>query len=351
MDIANMMIDKEMTIIAALKKIDTSARKILFVVDESMALIATLTDGDIRRWILKNGDLNAPVKTIMNREPKYLMSNEEYRAKDVMQQYLITALPIVDEKKVVIRVVFWNDEMGEHIKNSRTIDNPVVIMAGGKGTRLYPYTKILPKPLIPIGDTPIIERIINNFNKFGCKDFHLTVNYRKNMIKSYFSEVDKNYNVFYVEEEKPLGTGGSLSLLKDTIRETFFVSNCDVLIDADYADILDFHKKQENKITIVSSLKNITIPYGVIKLNNDGSMKGSTEKPEFNYLINTGMYILEPEVLFDVPEDTFYDLPTLAEDYIKIGKRVGVYPVSDKSWLDMGQIEEMENMLNALGVQ
>jgi NDP-sugar pyrophosphorylase family protein len=281
----------------------------------------------------------------------YLTKENEYKARQIMKEKLIEAIPIMNEKEEIVDIIFWNDSFKEKLNHYNRIENPVVIMAGGKGTRLYPFTKILPKPLIPIGDVPIVERIINRFTDYGCNQFYFTVNHKKNMIKAYFNELEKNYTVEYIEEEKPLGTGGSLYLLKDRMNETFFVSNCDILIEGNYSDMLKYHKDNENKITMITSLKHNTIPYGVIELGKKGTVNNIIEKPEYNFLVNTGMYILEPETLNDIPENQFYHITDLINDYIKKGEKVGTYPVSDRAWMEMGQLEEMENMINRLGLK
>ncbi|MBE6087269.1 MAG: CBS domain-containing protein [Clostridium beijerinckii] len=342
-----LFIEKDITIKEAIKKLDVTAKKILFVI-ENDKLIGTITDGDIRRWILKNGDLNYTVDNIMNRTPISLNIRDKKLAKDTIKQKQIEAIPIVDNNNKIQDIVFWNEKNG--MQKIREINNPVVIMAGGKGTRLYPYTKILPKPLIPIGEFSISERIVERFKKYGCKNFYFTVNYKKNMIKAYFDELEKDYNINYIEEEKFLGTGGSLYLLKNKINETFFLSNCDILVEADYSDILEYHKQNRNKITMVTSLKEYQIPYGVIKLNDNGEVAGTEEKPEFEYLVNTGFYILEPECINDIPENKFFHITDLINQYLQEGKKVGTYPITENSWLDMGEIKEMDRMIERLGL-
>jgi len=344
------LINKELPIKEAIKVLDTTAKKILFVVDEDKKLIGTITDGDIRRWILKNGDFNKESANIMNGNPVFLFNSEKSKANDVLIKNQIEALPILNNKMQIEDVVFLNLKTDVHVNKKLELPNKVVIMAGGKGTRLYPYTKILPKPLIPIGEYSIIERIINNFVKYGFKNFDFTVNYKKNMIKAYFDELERNYEINYIEEEKFLGTAGSLFLLKDKIQDTFFVSNCDILVQADYLDILKYHKEQKNKITMVTSLKNYTIPYGIIKLNNNGEVCETKEKPELSYLVNTGFYLLEPEVLCDIPENIFFHMTDLINKYIAEGKKVGTYPVTENSWLDMGELKEMDRMIERLGL-
>lgn len=348
MNIDNLKIKKEVNIREAMKKLDMGAKGILFIVSNEDKLIGTVTDGDFRRWILKNGSMEETVEKVMNNNPVYLMEGDLNSADEVMLKKSITAIPIVNLNKNILDVKFLNRNVFIEKKVKSLQDIPVVIMAGGLGTRLYPYTKILPKPLIPIGDTPIIERIIDKFYSYGGKDFYLTVNYKKNMIKSYFNELDKDYLINYVEEDKPLGTGGSLSLLKGKIDKTFFVSNCDILIEADYESILKHHREKGYKVTVVSSTKNFQIPYGVFKLNENGNIDEIIEKPVYTFLINTGMYVIEPEVLNDIPEGKFYNLPDIVEEYMKNGVPVGVYPISEESWMDMGQISEMKEMIEKI---
>lgn len=349
MELQDLFINREMLIKDALKRLDETAKKILLVVEQNK-LIGVLTDGDIRRWILKNGNLKETVDVIMSKNPKFIYKEEVKNAKRILKEYSIEAVPVVDENLQVIDIIFWNDKFNKKL-NYAKISNPVVIMAGGAGTRLKPYTNVLPKPLIPIGDIPIVERIINNFIEYGCNNFYMTVNYKKNMIKAYFNDIEKNYTIHYVEEEKPLGTAGSLFYLKDKIKDTFFLSNCDILIEGNYSDMLKYHKEQKAKITLITSLKHFTIPYGIVQINGDSIVKKMEEKPEYDFLVNTGMYILEPEVLNDIPEDKYFHITDLINNYISKGDKIGIYPISEGSWLDMGQFKEMEIMLERLGIR
>lgn len=208
MKLQELFINRDMQIKDALKRLDETAKKILIVV-ENNKLVGVLTDGDIRRWILKNGDFKESVDIIMAKNPKYIYKDDVKNAKKILKKYSIEAIPVVNENHEVMDVIFWNDNFNKKL-NYTKLNNPVVIMAGGTGTRLKPYTNVLPKPLIPIGDIPIVERIINRFAEYGCDNFYMTVNYKKNMIKAYFSEIEKNYTLNYIDEEKPLGTAGSL---------------------------------------------------------------------------------------------------------------------------------------------
>lgn len=346
MELMELAIKETASIKEAMEKMDKNTKKIVYIINEHQQLVGVLSDGDIRRFILKEGSIQEKVSKVMNPSPVKLMNTEINGAKELMETKSINSVAIVNSENKLRTVVFSTNEA---VYNEK-INLPVVIMAGGKGTRLYPYTKILPKPLIPIGDTPIMERIVNKFKDFGMSNFIISVNYKKNMIRSYFNDIERSYEMTYIEEDIPLGTGGSLHLMKDLLHETFFVSNCDILVEADYADIVDFHRNNKYDVTIVASIKNMQIPYGVLKLDDEGLLDSTEEKPEFSYLINTGMYLIEPKLLSLVPENEFADLPTIIMHAKEKGMRVGVYPVSEKSWLDMGQIKEMEQMIDSLGV-
>lgn len=346
MDLQEFIINDGSTIRQAMKQMDKNAREIIYVVKYNQ-LIGTLSDGDVRRWILKDGDIAQSVTKAMNLNPISVSEKEYDKAQEIFElKKGINSIPVLNSDNSIRTIIFRTSEQ----IYKKKLNTPVVIMAGGKGTRLYPYTKILPKPLIPIGDTPIVERIINRFNQFGCEKFLMSVNYKKNMIKSYFNDIESNYNIEYIEEDKPLGTGGSLSMMKEQLNDMFFVSNCDILIDADYTSIYDFHVKNHYDVTMVASVKNTVIPYGVLKLDEEGLLESTEEKPEYTHLINTGMYLLNNTILDLVPENEYIDLPTVISKAKAEGMRVGVYPVSENSWLDMGQIKEMENMIDSLGV-
>lgn len=338
-------IEENCTILDAMKKLDSVSKKILFIVDKDK-LLATLTDGDIRRWILKKGELNAAVKNVANYSPKYLIESNRQEAFRFMREHQIEALPIVDEARNIKRIIFLNDK--EFVNNQRKLTLPVVMMAGGLGKRLYPYTNILPKPLIPIGEIPIAEHIINQFHEYGCNEFFLIVNHKKNMIKAYFNEIEKEYNVCYADEDVPLGTGGGLSLLKGKVFSTFILTNCDILIQEDFSKIYRLHKEQKHIITMICSLKNFSIPYGIVEIGKNGNIEAIKEKPTFSFFTNTGCYIVEPEVIEELEESTEISFPDIVEKYRKQGKKVGVYPIGENAWMDMGQLDELEKMRSKL---
>lgn len=341
-----------LTVVEAMAKIDGHASDagLVFIVDESAKLIGCITDGDIRRWILKGGDLYASAENVMHKKPIFLLENERLNARALMLEKIITAVPIVDGNNIIIDIVLSREV--NKIKNRKNSLKgvPVVIMAGGKGTRLYPFTKILPKPLIPIGDTPIVERIIDRYVEYGIDEYYMTVNYKKGMLRSYFNDLSPNYKVRFVEEDKPLGTGGSIKLIEKKFDKPLFVTNCDALIRADYADVYEHHIKCGNDITMVVALKNITVPYGVVNSGENGELLSIEEKPTLSYFINTGMYVINPETIELIPDDIMFHMTHLVEKIMKNGGKVGTYPISEDSFLDMGEFEEMKRMEQKLNI-
>lgn len=322
---------------------DEEGIKAVAVVSDDQKLLGVFTAGDMRKYFLMGGDLNAEITTAMNSTP--IVFHSLYEAREYPKKLIF--YPIVDEDGKLVNV------LGEQRSpESTTIlnDVPVVIMAGGKGTRLYPYTQILPKALIPIGDLTITERIINSFRNYGCKNFHMILNHKAGMIRSYFNEVEKDYELSFEEEREFLGTGGGLQYLKGKVENTFFLSNCDVLLNADIECIYKTHKQSGNKITVVCAMMDVQIPYGVIDTNDSAELLNIKEKPELSYLTNTGIYVVEPEVIDELEENQFIHMTDIAMNYVRKGEKVGIFPISKKSWMDMGQIEEMEQMKEQLGV-
>ena len=329
MRVDDLFITEDISVLDAMRKLDETGLGVLFVAPEGV-LRAVVTDGDIRRYILKSLPLEGPVREAANYSPYALPMEARARAKTALLEHGIGALPLLDKRGRVQDVVFAG---GLDIDTHKKACAPVVIMAGGLGTRLYPYTKILPKPLIPIGEMPIVEHIIHRFADVGCSAFTMIVNYKKSMIKSYFNDLQKDYTVDYVDEDTPLGTGGGLSLLKGKVTQTFFLTNCDILIDADFGDIYQYHKEKGNVITMVCAVKHFTIPYGVVELGGDGDISGITEKPEMNFLTNTGVYVVEPSVIDGLAYNEPIPFTDIIADVRAAGGRVGVYPVSENGWI------------------
>ena len=348
----NLLINKTLTIKQAMQAMDKTSHKVLFVIDSHNKLIGAVTDGDVRRWILKDGDLNASVDNIYNKKPLYF--DKDYDIEEVKEKMIETKIqwiPIVNKTKTIADILFWEDVFAEKFVNSSVKMNiPVVIMAGGKGTRLEPFTKILPKPLIPVGDKPILELIMDNFSKYSVKDFYLTVNYKGDMIKSYFDHSNTDYKIKYVWEDKPLGTAGGLKLLPKFKAQDFFLTNCDVIIRSEYDSILEFHKKNDYDLTIVASMQHFKIPYGVLAVKDGGKLLEIKEKPEYDFLVNTGMYIMKTKMIDEIPEDEFFHMTDLIDILREKDYKIGIYPISQNSWLDIGQWGEYQNTVKELGI-
>lgn len=340
--IAQISIQSEDTILAALKKMDQTFRRLLLVFNERQEFLNILSIGDIQRAIIRNQSLETPVKEILRQETRIAHTGQSFdEIKNLMLQYRAECMPVIDENLQLVDVYFWEDVFQEKEPQPKNQFNlPVVIMAGGLGKRLQPITNVLPKPLIPIGDRTIIEHIFQRFSKHGCNNFHISVNYKAELIEYYLKNQKLPYNLSFFKEEKPMGTAGSLSLLKNKINETFFVSNCDILIEQDYSEILEYHKSNKNDITIVAALKHYPIPYGTIETKENGVLSELKEKPEITFKINSGMYILEPHLLNEIPENQLFHITHLIEQIQKRNGKVGVFPVSEKSWKDIGSWEE-----------
>ena len=332
-----------LSVLESIQRIDNNTCGILFITDAEGKLEACLTDGDVRRYLLAGGKLQDNVLCAANRNPKKAKTIEA--AMGLFHKKNFIAIPIVDEENHIISVYLGNGEI-EVPRVSLNI--PVVINAGGKGTRLDPYTRVLPKPLIPVGEYPIIEHIMQRFMGYDCRNFHIITNYKKEILKGYFVESKERYNISWYDETTPLGTGGGLSLLKGVMRETFFFTNCDNLLLSNYDSIIRFHREHENVITMICAYKNITIPYGVVEMGMDGVIEKMKEKPQLSFLVNTGIYVVEPEVLNDMENGVAIGFPDVVEQQKAKGRKVTIYPVSENEWLDMGQIPELDNMRKKL---
>jgi len=350
-DISSLLIKRDVMIRDAMKKMDDGAERILFVTDEDMKMLGTLTDGDIRRWILSEGALFESIDKLFNQNP--ISVDENYNmdnVRDTMIEQKIDWIPVVDKERRIVDVIIWEDIFKGKQRDKDILNVPVVIMAGGTGLRLDPFTKILPKPLIPIGDKPISEITMDSFYEYGCREFYLILGYKAEMVKSYFDNTELKYRINYIKEDKPLGTIGGLSLLPQDFAEDFLVTNCDTIIKANYADIFKFHMDNGHDITMVGSMQHFTVPYGVINIDSKGSLKGIIEKPEYDFLTNTGMYVVKKNIIDSIPKDKMFHVTDLIEALKKNGGRVGVYPISQKSWLDVGQWEEYRKTLREFSI-
>lgn len=335
----------------AMRQLEAAESRTLLVVDEAQALYGTLTDGDVRRWILGGGDLDGRVRDVCHADP--FVVDADYDLEAVRREMLarsIVCIPVVGADRRVLGVLLWDRVFGgEDDRPARApLGLPVIIMAGGAGTRLAPFTTVLPKPLIPIGGKTVIELIVDTFTKHGVSDFYLSVHHKSRIIKSYFDELDPPYAVHYLYEDQPLGTAGGLRDLAGKIDGDLIVTNCDVIIRADYHDLVAHHRNSGNDVTMVVSMRNFSIPYGVCEIENGGQLREIREKPQYDLLVNTGLYVIKPAVLELIPEGTPFDFPDLIAKAQATGGRVGVYPIGEEAWIDTGAWSEYRTAAAAL---
>ncbi len=332
------------------KKMDVENKNSLIVIDDKNKVCGIFSIGDFRRAVFNGLDINNEVSLLINKDFKYLIDGfTETEAKEIFfRNSLILEVPVLNKNFQLLKVierknVLTSEELSLDKFNLKDI--PVIIMAGGKGSRLDPFTRVMPKPLIPLGNKPIIVEIMDNFNTFRANDFYISINDKGKMIKAYFHEHKYPYNINYIEEDKPLGTAGSLQVMKGKIKSTFFVSNCDILIHCHYPSIIEFHKKNNHDLTLITSIRNYEIPYGVCEINKSGQLIKMKEKPEYDFLVNTGLYVLEPKVLELIPNNKSFDMSELINEVNKKNMKVGVFPVSEKSWIDVGQWKEFSKII------
>lgn len=348
MVINDYIVPENMPLVEIMKRIDVTAKGIVYVCGDDGVLRGSISDGDIRRSIIKNGRLDKIASSVMKPDPIVLKESEKDAAERLMKEKTIRSVPIVDEAGKIIGIRFIDDYTSAH-REAKKIDVPVVIMAGGKGIRLQPYTNILPKPLIPIGEKTITEHIMDRFENAGCSKFSMIVNYKKHLIKAYFKDNEIKRDIDFIDEAEFLGTAGGLRLLIGKYKDSFFVSNCDIIIEGDYADIYEYHKKSKNIATVVCAVKNMTLPYGVISTTESGRITGIKEKPDISSIVNTGLYVLEPQFLEKIPEGEVSQITDVFQKCINDGVKIGLYPVSEESWMDMGQLDELKKMTERLG--
>lgn len=349
--IQSKIIDAQKTLIQTMKMMDEGLTKSLLVF-EGERFLGIITNGDLQRAIIAKVPFDTPIREIQSNEGKRYahVGYDSDFIKQWMRQKRAEFMPILDEEENLVDVLFWDDILSEAsvLDTREHIHLPVVIMAGGKGTRLKPITNVIPKPLIPVGDKTILEEIMDQFESIGCQKFYMSVNYKSDMMRFYLDQLEHKYNIDFFEEPQPLGTIGSVSLLKGKIHSPFFVSNCDILIDQDYRDVYDYHQENHNDLTIVTAVKSFKIPYGVIETGANGLMVELKEKPELTYMINTGVYILNPECIDEIPEGEFFHITQLMEKIKMRGGRVGCFPVSEHAWRDMGEWDEYLKMIKVI---
>ncbi len=348
-------ITPSVSITQALKQLDKAATKVLLVVDDSLRLLGTISDGDIRRYILRSGTLEGTVEQAMNPDPIVAFQDHHLSHTALRELFIrrsLSVLPVVDHEKRVVNYWTWRELFAEEdhpsVQSAALANVPVVIMAGGKGTRLDPFTRVLPKPLIPVGDKTIIEHIIDRFRQYGAQQFYITVNYKAEMLEAYFQGLQPPYDVVFVREPEFLGTAGSLALLRDTLSTDFILSNCDIILDIDFADLVSFHREQQSSLTSVVAIQHHRIPYGVVQMQNGGQIQKIIEKPEYTFPVNAGVYVMSPRIFQYLPEATAVDMPQLIDTLLQSQETVLGYPVPSSAYLDVGQWAEYKEAVKKL---
>jgi len=335
-DINNIIISKNSTIKEALEIINNGSMRIVLVI-ENLKLIGIIDDSDIRRAMLRNYNLSDSITDIINKNPVVCHIN------DTKEKILQTAIlkkvyeiPIVDDNGNIAGI----EELDELLKEQKK-KNKVVLMVGGLGSRLKPLTDDLPKPLLKVGNKPILETIIEKISEYGFKDFILSVNYKSGMIEEYFGDgKDFGVDIKYIHEEKRLGTAGALSLMKEDLIDDFFVMNGDLLTNINFEHLKDFHVKHNASATMCVREYDFQVPFGVVNIN-EGEIVSIEEKPVHKFFVNAGIYMLSPDVIHNIPQNEFYDMPELFKNLIDSRKNTVSFPIREY-WLDIGRVEEFE---------
>ena len=325
------------TIKEAMHAIDVGAMKIAVVVDKEQKLLGVLTDGDIRRGLLSGLGFDSSIESILQKKPLVAYMNESKEAiLAKVSGKRIYHIPLIDDKGRVVGI-----EDLDALFESQTKENVVVLMVGGLGSRLRPLTEETPKPMLKVGNKPILETIIKNFKQYGFVNIILSVNYKAEVVREYFGSGEKfGVHIEYVEESKRMGTAGALTLMRERLHKPFFVMNGDLLTNVNFEHFLNFHLENSSSATMAVREYEQQIPFGVVN-QEGGKIISIVEKPKQYYYVNAGIYILNPELLSYIPDDTFYDMPTLFERLIKDKKEPISFPVHEY-WLDIGQVKQLE---------
>ena len=336
-NIEHIKIGPDASVKEALEIIDNGAMQIALVVNENDTLLGTLTDGDIRRGLLKGLDLNSPIESIIFKTPTIAkISDTKEEILKLALSKKLHQIPIVDDAGKILGI----QEIEELIKPKEKT-NKVVLMVGGLGARLRPLTENTPKPMLKVGNKPILQTIVEKFAEYGYTDIVMCVNYKSHIIQDYFGDGSKfGVNVEYILEEQRMGTAGALSLLKEKPTEPFFVMNGDLLTDVNFSHLLDFHSFGNSEATMCVREYEYQIPYGVIEIK-DSEISSIVEKPIQKFFVNAGIYVLSPSVFNYIPENEFFDMPTLFNILIEKQKKVSSFPIHEY-WLDIGRMSDFE---------
>lgn len=329
----------------AIKILNKNGVRTLVVLDLKKRLIGTLSDGNIRKSILKGYSLKSLINNIFDKKPIFLYENKYNldKVKKIFLEKKIQLIPIIDKTKKLKQIIYLEDIIGLNNLDFRPKKNNsnlgVVIMAGGKGLRMQPYTKVFPKPLLPINDSTILDVIVSKFLNKGINNFYITTNYKHKMIYNHFKSNETKINYKLIKENRTLGTAGSLAFLKHFKEDLFLVTNCDILIDEDYNKIIKYHVKNNNDLTIVASKKSIKIPYGVCLLDKNKTFTSFVEKPNYDFLLNIGFYLIDRKVLKTLKTNQTFNMDKFILKLQKHKKKIGIYEIDFEKWQDFGNWE------------
>ena len=340
MKIESYLVKETLSISDTIQRMYENKLPLIICINEKKIMTGIFTEGDFRKAIYKGQNLKQKISKIMNKKFKFL--KEKYNLNDLGKAFKNSNtmfIPVLKNGKVSTIISRDNIFLPKKMKQQKKMNYPAIIIAGGKGTRLKPFTRVLPKPLIPVKDKTVIDLLIKNFIKFGSKQIDITLGDKGKMIEAYLSNNLLPVKIKFHYESKPLGSSGSLSHFKNKFKKPFFVTNCDVVLNANYAQMMQFHIKNKNDLTIVGTLENLKVPYGVCKIDSKGELINFVEKPVYNNLASTGFYIFSPNILKLIKKNQYLDMNHLIEKTLKRKLKISVYPIAKNNWFDLGQWE------------
>tara|TARA_B100001939_G_scaffold347623_1_gene369828 strand:- start:1357 stop:2403 length:1047 start_codon:yes stop_codon:yes gene_type:complete len=342
-DFKNIAINRGVSLRDAMSHLDKNGIQVLLLIDDGNKLVGVITDGDIRRHLLSDSSLETKAQEIANKEYFSIKEDQIDNLEILFAQKSIRHIPIINKSGILTSLALKAEL--EHKGFHASV--PIVIMAGGKGTRLAPLTKIIPKALVPVGEQTMIEKIMEQFYKQSFEDFKVVANYKKRLVKSYLDEIQVPYSIEIFEEEKYLGTAGGLKLFKDNLPEYFVMSNCDVIAELNYHDFIQSHIDSKSDLSILGVKVNTKMKYGVLNLDSNERLKSVEEKPEFSHIINAGIYVFTRDVLDQINKEAC-DMDELITILLEKEKRISTYVIDD-GWFDIGEFDEYKKLLQYVG--
>ncbi len=337
------------TIRRAYKRMNSIKRKSLIVVDKNLIILGVISDGDIRRSIIDNVSIDKSIKNIYNKKP-FIFNENKYNLEDckkVFAEQHFDLIPVINDRKKIVKIIYWENLLKKpkiklnKVSYKKNIE--VVIMAGGRAKRMGKISKVIPKPLMPYNNQiSLVEKIIENYNLYGIYKFNLILNYKSSLIQNFFNKKKIDYKVNFYTEKKFLGTVGGLTLLKNKLKKSFFLTNCDSIINFDFNKLYKEHLDKKNQFTIISCSKKLIYPYGVCNIDKNNNLIDIKEKPNFNFLVNTGCYIINPKILRFLPVNTFMDMNEFIKILIENKINISVIKIDNNSWLDLGSIDKIK---------